>query len=83
MLAEQLPAEKALEWGLINRVVDDGQALNAAMDLGRELAAGPTVSMALIRKAYWQSFNNTYEQQLHLASELQTRQATPRTSKRE
>ena len=72
ILAERLPAEKALEWGLINRVVDDGQALNAALEVGRELAAGPTVSMALIRKAYWQSFNNTYEQQLHLESELQT-----------
>ena len=41
MLAGRLPAEKALEWGLVNRVVDDGQALKAAMDLGRELAAGP------------------------------------------
>ena len=51
--------EKALEWGLVNRVVNDGQALNAAIDLGRELAAGHTVSIALIRKAYWQSFNNT------------------------
>jgi 2-(1,2-epoxy-1,2-dihydrophenyl)acetyl-CoA isomerase len=72
MLAERLPAEKALEWGLVNRVVDDGQVLKAALDLGKELAAGPTVSMALIRKAYWQSFNNTYEQQLYLESELQT-----------
>lgn len=72
MLAERLPAEKALEWGLVNRVVDDGQALAAAMDLGRKLAAGPTVSMALIRKAYWQSFSNTYEQQLHLEAGLQT-----------
>jgi 2-(1,2-epoxy-1,2-dihydrophenyl)acetyl-CoA isomerase len=72
ILAERLPAEKALDWGLVNRVVDDGQALNAAMDLGRELAAGPTMSMALIRKAYWQSFNNTYEQQLHLEAKLQT-----------
>jgi 2-(1,2-epoxy-1,2-dihydrophenyl)acetyl-CoA isomerase len=72
MLAERLPAEKALEWGLVNRVVEEGQALKTAKVLGRELAAGPTVSMALIRKAYWQSFNNTYEQQLHLESELQT-----------
>ncbi|MBI4766354.1 MAG: enoyl-CoA hydratase/isomerase [Deltaproteobacteria bacterium] len=72
MLAERLSAEKALEWGLVNRVVDEGQTLKAALDLGRELAAGPTISMALIRKAYWQSFSNTYEQQLHLESELQT-----------
>jgi 2-(1,2-epoxy-1,2-dihydrophenyl)acetyl-CoA isomerase len=72
MLAERLSSEKALEWGLVNRVVDEGQALNVSMDLGRKLAAGPTVSLALIRKAYWQSFSNTYEQQLHLEAELQT-----------
>ena len=42
------------------------------MVLGRELAAGPTVFMALIRKAYWQSLSNSYEQQLHLEGELQT-----------
>jgi len=72
MLAERLPAEKALEWGLVNRVVEDGEALGAAMALGSELAAGPTVSMALIRKAYWQSLDNTYEEQLRLESQLQT-----------
>jgi 2-(1,2-epoxy-1,2-dihydrophenyl)acetyl-CoA isomerase len=65
MLAERLPAEKALDWGLINRVVDDDKILDEAMTIARELAAGPTVSLSLIRKAYWESFRNSYEQQLH------------------
>jgi 2-(1,2-epoxy-1,2-dihydrophenyl)acetyl-CoA isomerase len=66
LLGERLPAEKALEWGLINRVVDDEKILEETMTIARDLAAGPTVSLALIRKAYWESFRNSYEQQLHL-----------------
>lgn len=53
MLAEKLPAAKALEWGLINRVVPDDQVESSAMELARELASGPTVAISLMRKAAW------------------------------
>ncbi|HMN73914.1 MAG TPA: enoyl-CoA hydratase/isomerase [Rhodoblastus sp.] len=66
LLGEKLPAEKALAWGLINRVVDDGQALAEAMTIARELAAGPTKALALIRGLYWDSTENTFEEQLDL-----------------
>jgi 2-(1,2-epoxy-1,2-dihydrophenyl)acetyl-CoA isomerase len=66
MLAEKLPAETALEWGLINRVYDPEDLMPAAMQLAKELAAGPTVSLRLIRQAIWQSLENTYEQQLEV-----------------
>lgn len=71
LLGEKLPAKKAHEWGLINRVYDDGQLMTEAMKLAYELAKGPTVSLGLIRRAYWESFDNTYEQQLHLESVFQ------------
>ncbi|MGF1456714.1 MAG: enoyl-CoA hydratase/isomerase [Alphaproteobacteria bacterium] len=71
MLAERLPAEKALEWGLISRVHDDAELMGEAMTLAKELAAGPTVALSLIRKAYWESPENTYEQQLHVERMLQ------------
>ena len=70
-LAERLPAEKALEWGLINRVCDDESLMPEAMKLAEKLASGPTVALNLIRKAYWHSYENSYEQQLHLESVLQ------------
>ena len=54
LLGEKLPAEKALQWGLINRVVDDGQAL-AEAKRSRELASGPTKALGLIRGLYWDS----------------------------
>jgi len=71
MLAERLPAEQALEWGLINRLYDDNDALlSGAMEIARKLADGPR-SLALIRRAYWDSWQNNYEQQLDLEARLQ------------
>jgi 2-(1,2-epoxy-1,2-dihydrophenyl)acetyl-CoA isomerase len=50
LLGERIPAEKALEWGLISRVVDDGELMEEAVALAANLAAGPTVALGLIRK---------------------------------
>jgi 2-(1,2-epoxy-1,2-dihydrophenyl)acetyl-CoA isomerase len=71
LMGEKLPAEKALEWGLIYRVVDDAQLLDKAKELARDLASGPTVALGLIRKLYWDSNENTYEQQLNLERQMQ------------
>jgi 2-(1,2-epoxy-1,2-dihydrophenyl)acetyl-CoA isomerase len=50
MLGERVPAEKALEWGLISRVVDDEALESEAVALATRLAQGPTVALGLIRK---------------------------------
>ncbi|MGV2980141.1 enoyl-CoA hydratase/isomerase [Camelimonas sp. ID_303_24] len=71
LLGDRLPAEKALEWGLINRVVDDGEALNEALKLATELANGPTVALGLIRKLYIESTDNSFEEQLDLERQSQ------------
>jgi 2-(1,2-epoxy-1,2-dihydrophenyl)acetyl-CoA isomerase len=70
MLAERLPAETALAWGMVNRVVDDDALMPAAMDMAQRLAAGP-MSLGLIRRMYWESLDNTYEQQLATEAKLQ------------
>ena len=71
MLAERLAAEKAYEWGLINKLYEDNDALmEGAMAISRQLADGPK-SLSLIRKAYWQTWHNAYEQQLDLEAQLQ------------
>ena len=46
MLGERLPAQKALEWGLINRVVVDELLGEEADALAARMAAGPTRSFA-------------------------------------
>ncbi|MBQ76488.1 MAG: 2-(1,2-epoxy-1,2-dihydrophenyl)acetyl-CoA isomerase [Gammaproteobacteria bacterium] len=71
MLAERLPAEKAYDWGLVNRLYEDNDSLmEGAMQVAQQLADGPR-SLSLIRKAYWNTWHNAYEQQLDLEAQLQ------------
>jgi len=81
MLAERLPAETAHEWGLVNRVYDDNDALmDGAMEIANRLANGPR-SIGLIRRAYWESWSNSFEQQLDLEARLQNQAGSSRDFK--
>jgi 2-(1,2-epoxy-1,2-dihydrophenyl)acetyl-CoA isomerase len=71
LLAERLPADTALAWGLINRVEDDDALMPKAMELARSLASGPR-SLGLIRQLYWAGMDNTYSDQLDLEAKLQS-----------
>lgn len=64
LLGEKLPAPKALEWGLINRVVPADNLMDEALTLAHDLAKGPTVALGMIRNLYWDSLNASYEEQL-------------------
>lgn len=71
LLAERLTAERAFEWGLVNRLYDDNDALmEGAMEIAEKLAAGPK-SLGMIRHAYWSTWDSAYEQQLDLEARLQ------------
>lgn len=71
LLAERLPAAQAHDWGLVNRVYDDHAALmDGAMGIAKKLAAGPA-SLSLIRRMYWATWENAYEQQLELEARMQ------------
>src|SRR5262249_41672933 len=57
MLGDRVPAAQALDWGMINRVVPDGELETAGKELLERLANGPTASYAggkrlLNRRAY-------------------------------
>ncbi|MGH7838703.1 MAG: enoyl-CoA hydratase-related protein, partial [Candidatus Binataceae bacterium] len=71
LLGEKLPAERALEWGLVNRVFDDAELMAQAGELARDLANGPTLALGLIRRLYWHSADNSYEEQLNLEAQSQ------------
>src|SRR5947208_3018895 len=51
LLAEPLPAEKAEEWGLIWKAVDDALLMVEAEKLCAHFARGPTVGLALAKRA--------------------------------
>jgi 2-(1,2-epoxy-1,2-dihydrophenyl)acetyl-CoA isomerase len=46
MLGERVPAQQALDWGLVNQVVADGELESASTALLERLANGPTRSYA-------------------------------------
>jgi len=50
MLGERLPAEQALEWGMIARVVNDEDLASEALSIATRLALGPTVAYGLLRR---------------------------------
>ncbi|MBD7939788.1 enoyl-CoA hydratase-related protein [Brevundimonas guildfordensis] len=60
MLGERLPAAKALEWGLINRVVPDAELTEAALALAQRLANG-AYSQRLIRQLAWSAVDADWE----------------------
>jgi len=73
LLAERLPAETALAWGLINRVYDDAVLLDEAMALAARLADGPTLALTATRRLFWASPGNSFEQQLEMERKEQSR----------
>jgi 2-(1,2-epoxy-1,2-dihydrophenyl)acetyl-CoA isomerase len=51
LLGEPVTAPDALQIGMVNRVVPDGTALTAAVELATRLATGPTMAYAKIKEA--------------------------------
>ena len=70
LLAEKLPAEKAAEWGLIWRCVDDGEFQAEVEKLVAHLASGPTAGFGRIKHALYASGANTLDAQLNLERDL-------------
>jgi 2-(1,2-epoxy-1,2-dihydrophenyl)acetyl-CoA isomerase len=71
MLGEPLQAEEAARWGLIWKCVDDAVLMAEATTLGHRLAAGPTLALGLMKRAFNASDGNDLDAQLDLESRLQ------------
>jgi 2-(1,2-epoxy-1,2-dihydrophenyl)acetyl-CoA isomerase len=63
LLGERLYGKQALEWGLVNRVVPDGEVEETAMALAKELAKGPR-SLGLIKHLAWAAADTSLEEAL-------------------
>jgi len=71
MLGERLTAERAEQWGLIWKCVDD-EALDAEVNgLAAKLAAMPTRALAAIKQSIGAAQTNTLDAQLDLERDLQ------------
>jgi len=71
MLAPQIKAEQAKEWGLIWDVVEDAELMPRATEVARRLAEGPTLALARIKAALNQSSGNDLAAQLDLERDSQ------------
>jgi len=66
LLDPLLNADQALEYGLVNRVVEDADLVNVTYEIVSKIAEGPTASFALVKENLNHSLFGFLEQQLEL-----------------
>jgi 2-(1,2-epoxy-1,2-dihydrophenyl)acetyl-CoA isomerase len=71
MLAEPIGSEQALDWGLADEVVDDGDVEAAAAALAERLAGGPTLALGRIKQQLNAALLPALDAQLALEADLQ------------
>ena len=71
LTAEPLPAEKAADWGLIWKAVEDADLMAEATRLAESLAAGPTLGLGLTKRLIQSAATNSLDEQLDMERDLQ------------
>jgi enoyl-CoA hydratase len=66
LTGEPVDAEQAREWGLANRVVDAGEALDAAVEMGQRIAEFPQQTVRTDRAAVYDGLGEELEQGLKI-----------------
>ena len=66
MLGERIPADLALEWGLIYQVVEDAALMETARLIAARLATGPTVAYGLMRRGIAMAMNQSLTDTLRM-----------------
>jgi 2-(1,2-epoxy-1,2-dihydrophenyl)acetyl-CoA isomerase len=74
LLGERIDARRALDWGLINRVVADEALAEEAKGLTARLAAGPTVAYANAKRLLNRRLYADLDRQLEAEAEAQREQ---------
>ena len=71
MTADPLDAERAADWGLIWKAIDDDALMKEALDLARSLASGPTRGLGLTKRSIQAAATNDFSDQLDIERDLQ------------
>lgn len=66
---EPISAGQALEWGLVNQVVDDARIMESAEEMASKLAQTSLKSFARSKRLLTDAFNNSFETHLELERE--------------
>jgi 2-(1,2-epoxy-1,2-dihydrophenyl)acetyl-CoA isomerase len=75
LLGERVPAEQALQWGLINRVVADDRLQDEVATLAARLACGPTRAYAGAKRQLNNWLYPRIDEQLELEAQIQREMA--------
>ncbi len=75
MLGERIPAEQALQWGLINRALPDERLAEETTALAARLATGPTRSYAGAKRQLNSWLYSRMAEQLELEAQIQREMA--------
>ena len=67
---EPINAEKALAWGMVTEVVSDGEGMNRAFEMIRQINKGSLSSFAASKKLITDSLNTPFETQLENERDL-------------
>ena len=71
MTAEHLSAQKAADWGLIYKAVEDDALMEEARQLASNLAKGPTLGLSKTKQLIQLASSNTLDEQLDLEAKTQ------------
>jgi 2-(1,2-epoxy-1,2-dihydrophenyl)acetyl-CoA isomerase len=69
--ADRIPAEQALAWGMVNRVVPAGQLPEIAAAWARRLAEGPTLAYGLTKRAMNRAWGMSLDEALAYEAHVQ------------
>jgi 2-(1,2-epoxy-1,2-dihydrophenyl)acetyl-CoA isomerase len=71
LLGDKIPAETAMEWGLVNRVVAPEELEATATEIAMRLATGPTRALALTRRSAWAAIESDLSTSLDIERRYQ------------
>jgi len=78
LTGDLVDAETALDWGLVNRVVPEGEHVDGAMDLAETLAAKSPMAVQMGKRAYYEMADMDYEEALSFSNREFARLCTTR-----
>ena len=71
MLAAPLPAEKAADWGLIWKAIDDETLMDEANAMAEQLVAGPTLGLGLTKRLIQSASSQSLDTHLDMERDCQ------------
>ncbi len=70
LLGELIDAQRAAEWGLVNRVVPNGEAREAALGLARQIAAKSPLTVAIGKRTFYDQIQLPVDEAYRLAARV-------------